>query len=76
MRAKDGILIVGFLGTLFMWAVKYHALPDEVAAQAKAIEAVKAEVVELHDYTIRTDGRLSRIEDGQLYTNKGIFSAF
>lgn len=72
MRIKDGILIVGFIGTLFMWAVKYHTLPDEVLAQAKQIEIVKAEISELHDYSIKTDGRLVRIEDNQGYTNKGI----
>lgn len=72
MRGKDLVLIVGFLGTVFMWLAKYHALPDEVAAQAKQIEAVKTEMAVFHDYTIRTDGRLSRIEDNQVYTNKGI----
>jgi len=72
MRAKDLILIAGFIGTLFMWAVKYHGLPDEVSAQAKQIESVKLEIRELHDYTLKTDGRLARIEDSQIYTNKGI----
>ena len=72
MRTKDGILIAGFLGTIFIWAVKYHALPTEVMAQAKQIEIVKVEIAELHDYTLKTDGRLARIEDNQGYTNKGI----
>lgn len=72
MRVKDGILIAGFLGTAFVWAVKYHALPDEVEAQAKEIQAVKMEMAEFHDYTLKTDGRLARIEDNQGYTNKGI----
>ena len=72
MRGKDAVIIVGFLGTVFMWLVKYHALPNEVLAQAAEIKTVKAELSELHDYTLRTDGRLSRIEDNQIYTNKGI----
>lgn len=72
MRGKDAILIAGFVGSAFMWLVKFHNLPDEVAAQAKQIEGCKKEMGEFHDYTLRTDGRLARIEDSQKYTNKGI----
>ncbi len=72
MRAKDIILIALPLGSIFLYIAKFADLPTEVAAQAKQIEAVQSEVVNLHDYTLRTDGRLSRIEDSQVYTNKGI----
>lgn len=72
MRTKDALIIASALGTFFVWGIKYYSLPAEVVAQAQDIQTVKAELRELHDYTLRTDGRLARIEDNQSYTNKGI----
>lgn len=75
MRSKDVFLLIGGfggLGACFVFAFNYYSLPFEVKAQAADIKTAQASILELHDYTLRNDGRLSRIEDRQSYTNKGI----
>lgn len=72
MRVKDGIIISSALGAILLFMVKYYQIPDLVEAQAKEIQQAQTQISQLQEYTIKTDGRMARIEDGQVYTNKGI----
>lgn len=49
MRVKDALIILPAAGALFLFLFRYHALPDEVAANAAEIKAQKTQIQELHD---------------------------
>lgn len=65
MRSKDIVLLIGFLGSLFIWVVKYYSLPGEVLAQAADIKNLQTQVISF-------DKRIDGIQIKQEYTNKSL----
>lgn len=72
MRGKDGLLILGGLGAIFLFLFKYYPLPDTVDAQAQEIAKVEKEIIMLRESDMRFSSRLDNFEVKQDYTNKGV----
>lgn len=72
MRGKDIVLLLGILGPVALFFMSYYELPSKVDKQERDIIVSKVQIAELHDYTLRTDGRLKNIELQGEYNKSGI----